>query len=70
MKKKVNFTFTKIEKDKNVELQDYNFDLIYHHDVMEHTRKPCLLAPENYWLLKPNRTLFFVHQMYLDFQAF
>ena len=35
------------------------FDLIYHHDVIEHTRKPYNLISENLRLLKKGGTIFF-----------
>ena len=59
MKKEVNCEFIKTQKDKRTKFQNESFDLIYHHDVIEHTRKPFLLMSEHYRLLKQNGTLFF-----------
>jgi 2-polyprenyl-3-methyl-5-hydroxy-6-metoxy-1,4-benzoquinol methylase len=59
MKKKVDLQFIKVKKDKKFLLDSNYFDLIYHYDVIEHTRKPYNLISENYRLLKKGGILFF-----------
>ena len=59
MKKQVNLEFIKVDKDRQTKFESNSFDLIYHHDVIEHTRKPYNLISENLRLLKKGGTIFF-----------
>ena len=58
MKKQVNLEFIKVDKDRQTKFESNSFDLIYHHDVIEHTRKPYNLISENLRLLKKGGTIF------------
>ena len=59
MKKQVNLEFIKVDKDRQTKFESNSFDLIYHHDVIEHTRKPYNLISENLRLLK--KVVFFFY---------
>lgn len=59
IKSQCNFQFIKVEGDKRLPFPDNSFDLVIHHDVLEHTRKPYGMLQEHQRVLKEGGTLFF-----------
>lgn len=51
--------FLKLESDRELPFATDEFDLIIHHDVVEHTEKPHLFLSEQYRCLKPGGSLIF-----------
>jgi len=45
--------FVKVEADNKLPFKDNKFDVVYHQDVIEHTRKPYLSISEQYRVLRP-----------------
>ena len=50
--------FVKVEVDNKLPFKDNNFDVVYHQDVIEHTRKPYLSISEQYRVLRPGGGIF------------
>jgi len=59
LKEKVNFSFYTVIPDSTLPFNDEFFDLIIHHDVIEHTRKPYFMIKEQFRTLKKGGVLFF-----------
>lgn len=51
--------FVKVPAEKKLPFKDESFDLIFHHDVVEHVHKPYLFLSEQYRVLKKGGTLVF-----------
>lgn len=49
---KGSWKFTQVEKETTLPFKDGEFDLVYHHDVLEHVQKPFLFVKEQYRVLK------------------
>jgi len=44
--------FTQVEKETALPFKNEEFDLVYHHDVLEHVKKPFLFVKEQHRVLK------------------
>lgn len=59
IRSRTNFQFCQITKDSKLPFDDEQFDIIIHHDVIEHTRKPYLMMMEQYRCLRKSGSIFF-----------
>lgn len=59
IKNKGSWEFVKVEAEKRLPFKDNSFDLIFHHDVVEHVKKPYLFLSEQYRVLKKGGVLVF-----------
>ena len=46
------WNFTQVDKEAVLPFKDGDYDLVYHHDVLEHVQKPYLFVKEQYRVLK------------------
>jgi len=53
------WSFLRVPPDSELPIKDSCCDLVFHQDVIEHTRKPFLLLKENYRILKNGGYLLF-----------
>jgi 2-polyprenyl-3-methyl-5-hydroxy-6-metoxy-1,4-benzoquinol methylase len=54
-----NFRYYKQKKERKWNLPKMKFDLIIHHDTLEHVKKPYLYLKQSLLFLKPRGLLFF-----------
>jgi 2-polyprenyl-3-methyl-5-hydroxy-6-metoxy-1,4-benzoquinol methylase len=52
IKKYCDWEFVKVEPEKKLPFGDNEYDLVYHHDVLEHVDKPYLFLSEQFRVLK------------------
>ncbi len=51
------WSYVKVEPESKLPFQDQSFDLVFHHDVIEHVSKPFLFLSEQYRVLRPGGAL-------------
>jgi 2-polyprenyl-3-methyl-5-hydroxy-6-metoxy-1,4-benzoquinol methylase len=49
-----NWNFTRVKPEEPLPFEPGSFDMIFHHDVFEHVKKPYAFLSDHYRLLKPN----------------
>ena len=59
LQKKGTWDFVQVEAEKKLPFKDGLFDVIFHHDVVEHVKKPYLFLQEQYRVLKPGGHIVF-----------
>jgi len=53
------WSFVKVKPEKPLPFKDASFDLVFHHDVIEHVNKPYLFLAEQYRVLKKGGSILF-----------
>lgn len=53
----VDWNFVQVKPDENLPFPDKSFDIVIHHDVIEHTAKPYLMLKEQYRVLREDGVL-------------
>lgn len=54
MRKMGEWNFTRVKAEESLPFEAGSFDMIFHHDVFEHVKKPYRFLADHYRLLKPD----------------
>lgn len=57
LKELTKWSYVKVVPESKLPFQDQSFDLVFHHDVVEHVNSPFLFLSEQYRVLKPGGSL-------------